>query len=141
MPTLHAELTGQGKTRVSSIYQNFDLTNGFNILRIICGAFLFPHLFAKATNFDFMLGVYKDFRLHPPKMWLFSSLTVEVICAPLLILGIYTRYVAIVVAIFLLVAAWSVWRQSKGKWLWNIGGYEYPVFWAICCFIVAMQAR
>ena len=36
---------------MSSLYQNFDLTNGFNILRIICGAFLLPHLYAKATAF------------------------------------------------------------------------------------------
>jgi len=125
---------------VSSLYQNFDLTNGFNILRIICGAFLIPHLIAKATSYEFMLGVYKEFRLHPPKLWLFSSLTVEVIGSIGLILGIYTRYAALLVAIFLFVAAWAVWRHSKGKWLWNIGGYEYPVFWAICCVVVAMTA-
>ena len=29
-----------------SLYQNFDLTNEFNILRLICGLFLLPHLYA-----------------------------------------------------------------------------------------------
>jgi hypothetical protein len=24
--------------------------------------------------------------------------------------------------------------------MWNFGGAEYPLFWAICCFVVAMQA-
>jgi hypothetical protein len=28
---------------------------------------------------------------------------------------------------------------SSGKWLWNIGGCEYPLFWAICCAVVAMH--
>jgi len=28
---------------------------------------------------------------------------------------------------------------TEGKWLWNIGGYEYCVFWAICCIVVAMH--
>ena len=36
-------------------------------------------------------------------------------------------------------AAAAVWKVTKGKWLWNIGGYEYCLFWAICCLIVAMH--
>jgi hypothetical protein len=24
--------------------------------------------------------------------------------------------------------------------MWNFGGAEYPLFWAICCFVVAAQA-
>jgi putative oxidoreductase len=42
--------------------------------------------------------------------------------------------------VFLLVAAWASWRVSAGKWMWNFGGAEYPLFWAICCFVVAVQA-
>ena len=56
-----------------------------------------------------------------------------------LVFAIYTRYVAAFVAIFLLVAAWACWRVSNGKWLWNLGGFEYPLFWAICCGVVAMR--
>jgi hypothetical protein len=41
--------------------------------------------------------------------------------------------------VFLCVAAWATWRYSGGKWLWQIGGYEYPLFWAICCVVVAMH--
>ena len=33
------------------------------------------------------------------------------------------------------------WKVTKGKWLWNIGGYEYCLFWAICCLVVAMHYR
>jgi putative oxidoreductase len=124
---------------MSNLAQNFDLTDGYNILRIICGAFLLPHLYAKVTNFNFMLGVYKELRLYPPKAWLLASLTTELICAPLLILGMYTRYIAILAATFLFVASWVTWRHAKGKWLWNNGGFEYPLFWAICCVVVAMH--
>ena len=121
------------------LHQNFDLSNEFNILRIICGLFLVPHLYAKATNLEFMYGLYRDFRLYPPKAWVFACMVMEVIGSVGLVFAIYARYVAILIAIFLFVAAWSVWRYSKGKWLWNIGGYEYPVFWAICCVVVAMH--
>jgi putative oxidoreductase len=124
---------------MSSLYENFDLTNEFNILRIICGLYLVPHLYAKATNLEFMEGVYRDFRLYPPKAWIFSCMTMEVIGSIGLVFAIYTRYVAILIAAFLFVAAWAVWRYSNGKWLWNIGGYEYPVFWAICCIVVAVH--
>ena len=39
----------------------------------------------------------------------------------------------------LLIAGGAVWKVTGGKWLWNIGGIEYCVFWAICCLIVAMH--
>ena len=125
---------------MSTLAQNFDFTNGYVILRILCGLFLLPHLYAKSMNFNFMLGIYKEWKLEPPKAWLLASLITEIICAPLLILGIYTKYAAILCAIFLLVASWAAWRNSKGKWLWNIGGFEYPFFWAITCIVVAMLA-
>src|SRR6185436_16391781 len=94
---------------MSTLAQNFDFTNGYVILRILCGLFLLPHLYAKSMNFNFMLGIYKEWRLEPPKAWL--------------------------------VATWAAWRNSKGKWLWNIGGCEYPFFWAIACIVVALAAR
>jgi hypothetical protein len=24
--------------------------------------------------------------------------------------------------------------------MWNFGGAEYPLFWGLCCFVVAIQA-
>ena len=33
--------------------------------------------------------------------------------------AIYTRYVALMEAVFLFVAAWAVWRHTSGKWLWQ----------------------
>lgn len=122
-----------------SFYQNFDLTNEFNILRLICGLFLLPHLYAKASNLEFTYKIYEDFRLYPPKAWVFACMTIEIICAIGMVFAIQTRYVAMVEAVFLFVAAWAVWRHSGGKWLWQTGGYEYCLFWAICCVVVAMH--
>jgi putative oxidoreductase len=122
-----------------SLYQHFDPTNEFNILRIMCGLFLLPHLYAKASNLEFTYQLYRDFRLYPPKAWVFACIAIEIICATGMVLALYTRYVALLEAVFLLVAAWAVWRYSQGKWLWNIGGYEYCLFWAICCIVVAMH--
>jgi putative oxidoreductase len=119
--------------------QDFDLTNGLNILRIICGIFFIPHIVGKffepaALNF-FVAAKFK-----PPKMWMYTSGSIETALAACLIAGLFTPFAAAIAAIHLAVAAIAVFRVSKGKWLWNIGGGEYPVFWAIACLVVAMKA-
>ena len=122
-----------------SLYQNFDLTNEFNILRLICGLFLLPHLYAKASDLELTYKIYDDFRLYLSSYGFSPACVIEIVCAIGMVFAIYTRYVALLEAVFLLVAAWAVWRHSKGKWLWQIGGFEYCLFWAICCIVVAMH--
>ena len=46
---------------------------------------------------------------------------------------------AAIMTFHLLVAATGVYKVTK-KWLWNIGGFEFCLFWAICCWIVAMHS-
>jgi putative oxidoreductase len=120
--------------------QNFDLTNGFNILRIVCGLFFIPHLFVKFKNQDFVKDFMAKVGLNPPIAWLYGAFVIEIAVTIGLVFGIYTVPVAILAGVFLLVAAWASWKFSEGKWIWNFGGGEYPLFWGICCFVVAMQA-
>lgn len=117
---------------------NFDLTNGWNILRIICGAFFIPHIYAKFFVPE-ALGFFVAAGFKPPAFWMYTACVIETILATGLIFAIFTPYVAAVSALHLGVAAVAVYRVSGGKWLWNIGGYEYCVFWAISSVIVAMQ--
>lgn len=121
--------------------QIFDLTNPDNILRIACGLFFIPHLFVKFNNQDFVKDFMAKVGLNPPMAWLYASFAVEIVSTICLVFNIYTMYVATLAGIFLVVAAWASWKFSNGKWIWNFGGGEYPLFWAICCFVVAMQAR
>lgn len=120
--------------------QNFDLTNGFNVLRIVCGLFFIPHLFVKFKNQDFVKDFMAKVGLNPPIAWLYGAFVIEIIATIGLVFGIYTAPVAVLAGVFLLVAAWASWKFSEGKWIWNFGGGEYPLFWGICCFVVAMQA-
>ncbi len=121
-----------------SFADKFNLLNEFNILRIICGAFLIPHIYAK-FYVPAALGFFVAAKFKPPKFWLYLSCAIEIVLAVGLILGIYTSIIAWVAALHLGVAAVAVYRVTGGKWLWNIGGYEYCLFWAICCVIVAMH--
>ena len=125
---------------MEGIDPSFDLTNGFNVLRIACGLFLVPHLFVKFRNQDFVKGFMANAGLNPPVVWLYAAFAVEIVATIGLVLDIYTTYAATLTGAFLLVAAYASWRVSKGKWMWNFGGAEYPLFWAICCFVVALEA-
>ena len=119
---------------------SFDLGQGSNILRILCGVFLIPHLFVKFRNQEFVKGFMSKAGLNPPILWLYGAFAIEIVTTIGLVLDIYTVYAAILTGLFLLVAAWASWKTSGGKWMWNFGGAEYPLFWAICCFVVAMQS-
>ncbi|MGZ3408946.1 MAG: DoxX family protein [Xanthobacteraceae bacterium] len=123
---------------MSSLAHNFDLTDGFNILRIICGAFFIPHIYAKFFVPE-ALGFFVAAKFSPPATWMYAACIIETVLAIALILGIYTTYAAAIAAIHLAIAAAAVYRVTGGKWLWNIGGLEYCLFWAISCVVVAMH--
>jgi len=125
---------------MSSYLQNFDLSNGINILRLICGLFFIPHIYAKFFVPE-ALGFFVAAKFNPPKTWLYAACVIEVLVSLGLIFAIYPVIAGLVGFVHLLVAAAAVWKVTQGKWLWNIGGYEYCVFWAISCLVVAMQYR
>jgi putative oxidoreductase len=122
------------------VAESFDLTNGFNVLRIVCGLFLVPHLFVKFRNQDFVKGFMAKAGLNPPTAWLYAAFVIEIAASIGLVFDVLTRYAALLAGVFLLVAAWASWKTSAGKWMWNFGGAEYPLFWGICCFAVAIGA-
>jgi putative oxidoreductase len=123
-----------------SILANFDPTNGFNILRIMCGVFFIPHIFGKYTEREFTIGFFTKAGLVPPEPFIYVSLAIETVVATALIFGIMTRYAALLAAVFMLCATAAVYRVSGGRWFWNLGGYEYTLFWALACVVVAIEA-
>ena len=125
---------------MSGLAQSFDLTNEFNILRLICGLFFIPHIYAKFFVPE-ALGFFVAAKFKPPAAWMYTACVIELGLAFCLIFAILPFYAGALGFVHLLVAAAAVWRVTNGKWLWNIGGNEYCVFWAICCLVVAMHYR
>jgi putative oxidoreductase len=117
--------------------QNFDITNQMNILRLICGLFFVPHIYAKFFVPE-ALGFFIASGVRQPKAWLYAACVIETTIALGLVLAILPFWAALLGCLHLLLALSFVWKVTKGKWLWNIGGYEYCLFWAICCLVVAM---
>jgi putative oxidoreductase len=122
---------------------NFDLSNGLNILRIICGLFLFPHVmgkFAAGAVSAGTAGFFAKAGFNPPEMWVWIAAVAETAAGVALVLGIGTRFAALGACALLAVAVYSLQVVKGFGWTWNTGGYEYPVFWAIVSFSVAIEA-
>src|ERR1700693_3638340 len=121
-----------------SLADKFNLFNEYNILRLICALFLIPHLYAK-FYVPAALGFFVAAGFKPPKFWMYLAGAIEALLAIGLIFGIFVTIAGAVAAIHLVVAAVGVYRVT-GKYLWNSGGYEFCLFLAIFCLVVAMHA-
>jgi len=124
---------------MSGYWENFDLTQGINILRLICGLFFIPHIYAKFFE-PAALGFFVAAKFNPPKFWMYTACVIETVLTIGLIFVILPGFAAAIACLHMLVATVGVYKVT-GKWLWNIGGCEYCLFWAICCLIVAMYYR
>ena len=122
--------------------ENFDLTKSNNILRIICGAFMFPHVagkFAAGALSVGTVGFFAKAGFQPPELWVYLAAFAETLTGIALVLGICSRYAALGAAAVLGIAVYALQTVKGFGWTWNTGGYEYPVFWAIACIVVAMN--
>lgn len=68
----------------------------------------------------------------PGKLWAPAISLTQLVGGPLLALGLFTRPVAFVVLIFLIVTNFERWRV--GKYFWNQLGLEYTLMWTIAAF-------
>ncbi len=118
------------------------------LLRVAVGLALVPHGLRNTFGFFANTGV----RAHnlrelakqldqdgyqPGAVWAPAISITQLIGGPLLALGLFTRPVAAVVVIFLLVANVERWRV--GRYFWNQLGLEYTLMWTIAAFWVLVH--
>src|SRR4051795_9930194 len=123
--------------------ENFDLSNGLNIIRIICGLFLFPHVagkFAAGAVAAGTAGFFCQAGFHAPEICVYIASFSETAAGWGLVFGICTRFAALGAFALLGVAVYSLQVVKGFGWTWNTGGYEYPVFWALTSLAVAIEA-
>ncbi len=112
---------------------------GALLLRVSMGALFILHgLYLKAMVFG-MAGAGKYFAsLGLPDWFAWVVVAYETLGGLALIFGVYTRWVAVFLGIHLLFAAYL--GHAGNGWVFSAkgGGYEYPLFWAIVCFALAL---
>ena len=109
-------------------------------LRVMVGLALVPH--GLRMTFGFfpttgqplrnigMLGDYLDKQgYRPGKLWAVAISLTQLICGPLLALGLLTRLAAVPIVLFLLVTNVERWRV--GRYFWNQLGLEYTLMWTL----------
>ena len=78
-----------------AIWQNFDLTQEINILRLICGLFFIPHIYAKFFVPE-ALGFFKAAKFNPPAVWMYTACVIETFLAIGLIFAILPFYAGVI---------------------------------------------
>jgi putative oxidoreductase len=111
-----------------------------DLLRVACGAFFLPHAWAKIASRPLVTGFFEAAGLRPAALFVNAALAIELALALALIGGVAVAWAGVLAAAFLCAAALAVFRVSKGAWLWNKGGAEFCLFWAIACLAVAIDA-
>ena len=121
---------------------NFDLSKPWNLLRIMSGACMFPHMISKFAAGGLAAGTVGFFAkagFQPPELFVVMAALAELVAGTALLLGICTRFAALGAAGVLAMAVYAVQMVKGFAWTWNTGGHEYNVFWAVVCLTIAMN--
>ena len=125
--------------QLGALYQTFVPVADAS-LRVMVGLALVPH--GLRMTFGFfpttgqplrnigMLGDYLEKQgYRPGKLWAVAISLTQLICGPLLALGLLTRLAAVPIVLFLLVTNVERWRV--GRYFWNQLGLEYTLMWTL----------
>src|SRR5262245_59265471 len=94
-----------------SLADKFNLLNEMNILRIICGAFFIPHIYAKFMVPE-ALGFFVAAKFNPPKTWMYLACVIEIVLALALIFGVWTFWAAAATAIYMVIICAAIYKVT-----------------------------
>lgn len=120
---------------------NFDLTESHNVVRILAGFMMLPHAASKFAAGGLNPGTVAFFSkagMHPAETVVAVAATAEIVGGLCLMLGLATRWAGLGVAAILVLANYALLNVGPFKWLWNFGGIEYNVFWALSALAVSV---
>ncbi|WP_448203645.1 DoxX family protein [Azospirillum sp. sgz302134] len=119
---------------------SFDVTNPVVVLRVMCGVFYIPHVLFKLNGMEGAATFFAKAGFSPPMAFVVLALVMEIACAVGLTFDLYTKWVGLLSAGVMGVAAYAVFNTKGVGWLWNLGGVEYLVFWAVSSLALAVHA-
>ncbi|HKA79948.1 MAG TPA: DoxX family protein [Xanthobacteraceae bacterium] len=117
------------------------------VVRLTAGGMLLVHGIQKvmpmaekgfaATIEAFAAGSMARRGIEPALPAAYAVFFIETIGAVLIMLGLFTRFVAAAAAIqFAVITFVAHWPQG---FVWSRGGWEYPLFWGLILFAIALR--
>jgi putative oxidoreductase len=112
-------------------------------IRVYVGVMFVPHFGSHILGGPFQFNIYtlyfESLGLHMPAMQVALAGSVELICAVGLTLGLFTRPIALLGSVYLLMSMlWGGHFHIGYVWALPEGGYEFGVFWAVMIAIFAV---
>src|SRR5712692_1803202 len=112
-------------------------------IRVYVGLMFVPHFGSHILGGPFQFKIYTlyfaSLGLHLPAMQVLLAGSVELITAIGLVLGLFTRPVALLGSVYLLMSMlWGGHFQIGYVWALPEGGYEFGVFWAVMIAVFAV---
>jgi putative oxidoreductase len=112
-------------------------------IRVYLGLMFVPHFGSHILGGPFQFNIYTlyfaSLGLHLPAMQVLLAGSVELITAIGLVLGLFTRPVALLGSVYLLMSMlWGGHFQIGYVWALPEGGYEFGVFWAVMVAVFAV---
>jgi putative oxidoreductase len=92
----------------------------------------FPHTGLKVDSLKALAEQLDQTGYRPGRLWAPAISLTELVCGPLVAVGLFTRPAALPVVIFLAVSNVERWRV--GRYFWNTLGLEYTLLWAVAAF-------
>jgi putative oxidoreductase len=90
---------------------------------------MFPNTGVRSHNLTQLAEQLDRDGYRPGRFWAPAISVTQLVGGPLLALGLFTRPVALVILVFLVVANCERWRV--GKYFWNQLGLEYTLMWTV----------
>ena len=106
------------------------------VLRMLVGFFYLPHVLSKIVGFTGTVVFFGKAGFHPPEVFVVLSGCMELAVGVALLLGVWTKYAALLSAGLMVVAAGAIMIVNGVGWYWNKSGVEYLVFWALASLVV-----
>jgi len=120
---------------------NFDLTESHNVVRMLAGFMMLPHAASKFAAGGLNPGTVAFFAkagMQPAEFMVAFAATAEIVGGVCLLLGLATRWAGLGVSAIMGLTIFALLNVGPFKWLWNTGGIEYNVFWALTALAVAV---
>ena len=116
-------------TKVSALQANISLL----LLRVTAGVLMIPHGYMKLQNFTEFKAKFMDFMGLGPSVSLSLTIGAELVCAVLLIAGLFTRFAVVPLIVAMIVA---VFKAHNGE----IFGDGEHAFLYLAAYVVILIA-